>query len=219
MQSSARSREFSFAAAMSQTRQELYSPAFLLNGFSVGCRAVCCQDRYSPISSGASKNRVCASSVWTGHTLWDANGPGITPWRPEVQDHCEGGGLEKEETATVLEIHRCETLQTDTTGSFLLSPVTLSISEYISNSNHIRYRHLHNQEATPAPASPLTGSHPAHWEPVSSVPMAASRGLERACHPHLLRGTNLGPDPPAQTSWWMEVVTSSSGETLQLMLS
>ena len=54
-----------------------------------------------------------------------------------MQDHPEGGRLEKEVIATVLEIHHCETFQADTTGSFLLSPVMLSISEYISKSNCI----------------------------------------------------------------------------------
>lgn len=91
-----------------------------------------------------------------------------------MQDHPEGGRLKKEVTATVLEIEQCETFQADTTGSFLLSPVMLSISEYISKSNCIRYHSQQDQEVTPIPASPLTGSHPAHWEPMSSAPVAAS---------------------------------------------
>lgn len=76
----------------------------------------------------------------------------------------------------------------------------LSISEYISNSNRIQYHSQQDQEITPAPASPLTGSHPAHWELMSSAPVVLSQGLERACHQHLLGGINLRSDPSSQTS-------------------
>lgn len=59
-----RGHELSSAVAMSQTRQEVYSSAFSLNGFSVGCRAVGYEDRYSPISSGTSKKALCVHPVF-----------------------------------------------------------------------------------------------------------------------------------------------------------
>lgn len=85
---------------MSQSRQELYSPAFALNDFSVAYRAVCSGDRFTLAQAPPGKLWVCTQCL---DMPWNVNGLGT-----EVQDHPGGGHLEKEVTATTLDKPSCD---------------------------------------------------------------------------------------------------------------